>query len=355
MSVHNIDVCENSPSGSYGCFHCNLDIFNGIPLDIFKLMNPEEKIVYNFEQFIETIRRNNICFKILWDISKFMTENNNIDILKSFFKQNFTEYTTFFEFNDNVGFILEVNSLYTFKFHTRYKTFTQQHIYIILQYKCTNIIDLFSSSLDKERLSQQFVKDITPVLTNLHSHDYIHDDIKYDNFIFCNQIFKLIDYGEMKAETNETIKDEELKKINDIPKEIFCAIEVKRSLPPPPMSKLPLIPLSISATAPVTKSVTLPKTDTSEPHYSPGGVEITTLKDTPSSPDVRIDMGTMPLPPRQSWSDWWKTKFTRRGGKKYKSKKRLRKMYRNIKTSSKYKIVKKLKNNTKSNRNHYHK
>jgi serine/threonine protein kinase len=353
MSVHNIDVCENSPSGSYGCFHCNLDIFNGIQSDSFTLMDPDESRRYNFENFIETIRTNNICFKILWEHSKFNLENNNINVLKSIFKQNFMEYTTFFQFNDNVGFILEVNSQYTFKFHTRYKTFTQQRIYIILQYKCTNIIDLFSSSLDKEKLSQQFVKDITPVLTNLHSNDYIHDDIKYDNFIFCNQIFKLIDYGEMKIEKNKSIKDNELKKIIDIPNEIFRVIEVKRSLPPPPMNKLPLIPANKTGTPQVSKYVTSSEPVMSNPYYSPGGVEITTLKDT--SPDVRLDMGTLPLPPRQSWSEWWKTKFSRKGGKKYKSKKRLRKMYRNIQTSSKYKIVKKLKNNTKSKRKHYYK
>jgi hypothetical protein len=90
MSVHNIDVCENSPSGSYGCFHCNLDIFNSIPLDTFKLTNPDDdKQLYNFRDFITTMRINNICFKILSENSKFIPEIENINILKTIFKQKF--------------------------------------------------------------------------------------------------------------------------------------------------------------------------------------------------------------------------------------------------------------------------
>jgi hypothetical protein len=66
-------------------------------------------------------------------------------------------------------------------------------------------------------------------------------------------------------------------------------------------------------------------------------------------------MPTMPVSQNQGWSDWWRTKFGK--GKKYKSKKRLRKMYKNVQTFSKYKTVKikKLKNNTKSNRKRYYK
>jgi len=352
MSGRNINVCENSPSGSYGCFHCNLDIFNGIPSDSFKLTVPDETHLYDFEQLIKIIRKNNICFKILWDQSKFIPENNNINILKSIFKQNFTDYTTFFQFNDNVCFILTVNTPYTFQFHTRYKRFAQQSIYIILQYNCTDIIDLFRISLDKEKLSKQIVEDITPVLVDLHSNNYIHDDIKYDNFIFCNQKFKLIDYGEMKHTTDKGKMDNELTKLRNIREGILHAIEVKTSLPPP-MSKPHSILTQTATTQNQGNMVTLSNQGFGNQGLAIKG-ESDPIKDTP--PDVRVDIGTLPHQPRQSWGDWWRSKF-RKGGKKYKSKKRLRKIYKNVQTFSKYKTVKikKLKNNTKSNRTHYYK
>ena len=146
----------------------------------------------------------------------------------------------------------------------------------------------------------------------------------------------------MKIETAKTIKDAELKKITDIPLDIIHAIEVKTSLAPPPMSKPP------------PGAVTLSKQNMAITDYPPGSVGSTPSKQIPPL-DIRLEMPTMPVSQNQGWSDWWRTKFGK--GKKYKSKKRLRKMYKNVQTFSKYKTVKikKLKNNTKSNRKRYYK
>jgi hypothetical protein len=148
---------------------------------------------------LNTLRRENICFKVLFALSKFEEEYKNIDKLKEIFEDDFNVYTTFYQYDDCVGFKIEIEpgTLFNFKReHTATPTIQTDVLYVILQHKCMSVMDM----IDRCDIGEINV-DITPVLELLHEAGYVHNDITLTNLVYCesDQRYKLIDYGEMTA------------------------------------------------------------------------------------------------------------------------------------------------------------
>ena len=131
---------------------------------------------------------------MLTDPSKFEQEYDNIVILKEIFAENFTSYTTFYEYDGCVGFKIETNSDdVMFHIAKRYHPSIQlKTVYLVLQTKCDDIVMCDSCNIGK------LIYDIQPVLDNLHTYGYVHNDVKSNNVVYCSERFKLIDYGEMR-------------------------------------------------------------------------------------------------------------------------------------------------------------
>jgi hypothetical protein len=190
-SSSSVKICDtNNPSGSFACFNCNVDVFTKLA-HLCQIKKQSDNTIIDFTEFLRTIHQDSICFKVLTNRDIFITEYANIDILKEIFKDKFSDYTTFYEYDGCVGFeitieggVFNIDKLY----HQSIQTTV---VYVLLQHKCNDIATYDGYDIE------QLVSDIVPVLQILHSSGYVHNDIKYDNVVYCGDRFKLIDYGEM--------------------------------------------------------------------------------------------------------------------------------------------------------------
>lgn len=93
-------------------------------------------------------------------------------------------------------------------------------VYVLLQHKCNDIATYDGYDIE------QLVPHIVPVLQILHSSGYVHNDIKYNNVVYCDDRFKLIDYGEMRNVLQfqyskpENVFSREMLEFNKIPQDI---------------------------------------------------------------------------------------------------------------------------------------
>jgi serine/threonine protein kinase len=216
-----ITICNTeNQSGSFACFNCDVNVFTGVS-HLCKIKKQSDNTIIDFAEFLNTLRDDNICFKVLTNKSKFETEYANIVILKGIFTDNFSQYTTFYEYDGCVGFEISMTEGGMFNIDKLYQSSYQTNvIYVLLQHKCVDI-----ATYDKYDIGG-LVSDITPVLTTLHSNQYVHNDIKYNNVVYCGDKFKLIDYGEMKHvsefkySTPNNVFSNEIAELNKIPTQI---------------------------------------------------------------------------------------------------------------------------------------
>ncbi len=219
-SLPSVKICDTeNPFGSFACFNCNVDVFTGLS-HLCQIKKQSDNTTIDFEKFLNTLREHNICFKVLTDRAKFTTEYANIDILKTVFGVNFNLYTTFYEYDGCVGFEITIKGG-VFNIDKLYRPSIQTTaVYVLLQHKCNNIV--MCDSCDIERI----VPDIVPILQILHSSGYVHNDIKYDNFVYCDDRFKIIDYGEMTNVSTfqytkpDIVFSQEMKALQKIPSQI---------------------------------------------------------------------------------------------------------------------------------------
>lgn len=190
----NINICsQRDPFGSFGCFTCDVSVFDEFK-HLCKCEKQSDKTAIGFTEFLDTLRTYNVCFKVLTNPSIFDKEYANIVILKRIFAENFTSYTTFYEYDDCVGFKIEtIPDDVMFHITKRHHPSIQaKTVYLVLQTKCDDIVMCDSCNIGN------IINDIQPVLDNLHTNGYVHNDIKYNNVVYCSERFKLIDYGEMR-------------------------------------------------------------------------------------------------------------------------------------------------------------
>lgn len=192
MSAPSITICNiENKFGSFACFNCDVNVFTELS-HLCQIKKQSDETIIDFTQFLNTLRHDNICFKVLTDRTKFRTEYANIDILKEIFKDHFSDYTTFYEYDGCVGFEITIKGgVFNIdkKFHQSFQTTV---VYVLLQHKCNDIVTYDGYDIE------QLVSHIEPVLEILHSRGYVHNDIKYNNVVYCDDKFKLIDYGEMR-------------------------------------------------------------------------------------------------------------------------------------------------------------
>jgi len=223
-----ITICNaENQFGSFACFNCDVDVFTEWS-QLCQVKKQSDNTTIEFTQFLDTLRQHNICFKVLTNQSKFTTEYANINILKTVFGGNFNLYTTFYEYVGCVGFeitikdgVFNINKLHRPSFQTTV-------VYVLLQHKCNDI-----ATYDKCDI-RQLVPHITPVLQILHSSGYVHNDIKYNNVVYCDDRFKLIDYGEMtnvstfEYSNPDRVFSQELEQLQEIPSVIGHIKEYNR-------------------------------------------------------------------------------------------------------------------------------
>lgn len=191
MSAPSITICNTENNfGSFACFNCDVNVFTELS-HLCQIKKQSDETIIDFTLFLNTLRDDNICFKVLTDRTKFRTEYANIDILKEIFKDHFSDYTTFYEYDGCVGFEITINDG-VFNIDKKFRqSFQTTVVFVLLQHKCNDIATYDGYNIE------QLVPHIEPVLQILHSRGYVHNDIKYNNVVYCDDKFKLIDYGEM--------------------------------------------------------------------------------------------------------------------------------------------------------------
>lgn len=210
-SPSSVKICDtNNPFGSFACFNCDVDVFTNLS-HLCQIKKQSDNTIIDFTEFLRTIHRDSICFKVLTNRDKFITEYANIDILKEIFKDKFSDYTTFYEYDGCVGFEITIKGG-VFNIDKLYRQSIQTTVvYVLLQHKCNDIATYDGYNIE------QLVSHIVPVLQILHSSGYVHNDIKYNNVVYCDDRFKLIDYGEMK----NVLQIQESKPENVFSREMF--------------------------------------------------------------------------------------------------------------------------------------
>ena len=264
-------ICDyknpDHPTGKFGCFRCiddvllqrlllmvdenKVKVFSApvIPID---MQQTEKKIkeylaIYigdeatkpDSKEFFKVLHENNICFKIFFTSPAFITEYENIKILKTIpsveavvgeqavvdeqavvgleeqpnFLQQFTTYYEYeYETTDGIqrscAFMLDFTD--SVKIVQKSNQIVTSRIYIILNKFCNNNLTR------EQKLSKKFNDEILDALKILNSHGYQHADPHLGNVVDCGEFsipqYKLIDFGNMR----KTCKDES--SVSDISK-----------------------------------------------------------------------------------------------------------------------------------------
>lgn len=123
-----------------------------------------------------------------------------VDMCYSLFGMNFLDYTTY----------TEIHPVYKIKITDKKKTFfitykdnddkiintKIDNIYFVVFNKCTPILNYFNYETIE---CKELIDKLKEPLTELHSHNYAHMDIKLENLVVCinkeNKDYKLIDFG----------------------------------------------------------------------------------------------------------------------------------------------------------------
>ena len=121
------------------------------------------------------------------DEKRFNNELEGYKQLISMFGKDISKYTTV-----KRGFEYDKKDIYGILFNNTY------YIFIEKCYKTIDNIKFTQKSLNK------CVSDIAEVLDILKKNNYIHNDIKPDNIIYCNKRFKLIDWESSNLIKNQT-------------------------------------------------------------------------------------------------------------------------------------------------------
>lgn len=153
--------------------------------------------VKDLDSVLKLIRLNSkttLAKKFSYIIPLFNTDekrfNNELDGYKqliSMFGKDISKYTTV-----KRGFEYNKKDIYGILFNKTY------YIFIEKCYKTIDNIKFTQKSLNK------CVNDITEVLDILKKNNYIHNDIKPDNIIYCNKRFKLIDWESSNLTKDQT-------------------------------------------------------------------------------------------------------------------------------------------------------
>ena len=252
-------ICDHNvnPTGLNGCFRCidkellerllfmasknNVKVFPApvIPIDMKKsekeineylgIYNGDEETKLDSEIFFKFLHEKNICFKIFFTSPAFITEYENIKILKTIpsveafvgeqavveveEQSNFLQkFTTYYEYEyqttdgsqqSSFAFMLEFTD--NVEIHNLDDKIPTKKIYIVLNKFCNNNLT------SEQKLSKKFKDEILHALEILNSHGYIHADAHLGNVVDCgedsNPQYKLIDFGNMKKTTKDTISD----------------------------------------------------------------------------------------------------------------------------------------------------
>lgn len=167
----------------------NIDFYN-----IIKKDNPKTVILYgmnktikatdlNLLSYIENkdnfivkkIKRGNIIISSA--TSNFKNEMNSIKKIYKFMKNNMEEYTTIkpmFNYNN-----IDIYAL------------SYKKNYFIFQEKCFNTLENIKFTQDE---FDKMIKDIYGSLELLQKNRFLHNDLKADNIIHCNNKYKIIDW-----------------------------------------------------------------------------------------------------------------------------------------------------------------
>ena len=142
------------------------------------------KLKINKEEIIDLIKdKEDFIVKEFKKRFYFNNKNNFYNELKGFtkilkiFNNSLTKYTTIKHI-----FIYQNIKIYGMSFDDKYYTFSS---------KCYNTIDNIKMT---NKLFKKFIKNIFETLLILQKRNYIHNDLKPDNIIYCHDYFKIIDW-----------------------------------------------------------------------------------------------------------------------------------------------------------------
>ena len=169
----------------------NIDFFTK-----FKIAKPERIVLYGLNTKIRTVNEyENILEKL---------KNNSNFIVKKFKRGNILLGTAKFNFKKELNVIKKISSIYNDKlsYYTTIRpifkyndidiyAISYGYYYFIFQEKCHNTVDNIDFT---QKEFNKFIADIYESLLILQKNNFLHNDIKADNVIYCDNHYKLIDW-----------------------------------------------------------------------------------------------------------------------------------------------------------------
>lgn len=190
--------------GTSACFVClNETIYSKLEgLDCDVLDADDQPTQVNFIDILNELRKNNVCLKVF----KFFksTKADYKEELKGIGKleqclnndETLNKYTTYRKIHGAFGF--------TFKFKTKViimDGIRTNTVHVLFQEQCQSSLKEYE---DKNNVdAKKLLDDVTPVLRAIHSKGYAHMDIKLQNIVLCNDVYKLIDFGMVDKDAKE--------------------------------------------------------------------------------------------------------------------------------------------------------
>ena len=176
----------------------NIDFYT-----ILKTAKPERLVLYGLDEKIRLVNQYENVLKHL--------ENKNNFIVKKFKRGNIITGNAKNNFRNELKSIKKLSIIYKnkFSYYTSLKPIFTYHFndinhkkmdiyaisygyyYFIFQEKCHKTVDNIDFTQEE---FNKFINDIYESLLILQQNNFLHNDIKADNIIYCNNKYKLIDW-----------------------------------------------------------------------------------------------------------------------------------------------------------------
>jgi hypothetical protein len=203
-SINNIDIIIKKMKGgkeiSQGYKGKTFDLYNeNDHIDfytMFKNAKPERIVLYGLNTKIRTTNEYENILKNL--------ENKNKYIVKKFKRGNILLGNAKHNFRNEFNSIKKLSGIYSDKlsYYTSLKPLFKYnnidiygisygYYYFIFQEKCHNTVENINFT---QKEFNKFIYDIYESLLILQKNNFLHNDIKADNIIYCDNHYKLIDW-----------------------------------------------------------------------------------------------------------------------------------------------------------------
>ena len=163
---------------------------------MFKKAKPERITLYGINIKIKTVNEYENILKNLENKKKYIVKKfKRGNILLGNAKHNFTkEFKSIRKlsgiYKNKLDYYTSLTPIFTYNDNEIY-AISYGYYYFIFQEKCHNTVDNINFT---QKEFNKFIDDIYESLLILQKNNFLHNDIKADNIIYCDNHYKLIDW-----------------------------------------------------------------------------------------------------------------------------------------------------------------